>query len=151
MANVDDYSGSARLLPATTLRNVLWTRILGHILAYRESLAQERQVSVCYSIFFQIAHSLLILHILRCLGSADRASGGERCPSVRESPAEAAIEARAKVIAAEGGHKASRALNHAAEVIIDKPAALHVTIYLLQLRTVQWSCFPAALSANTGQ
>ena len=42
--------------------------------------------------------------------------------------AEAAREARAKVIAAEGEHKASRALKHAAEVITDSPAALQVTI-----------------------
>ena len=40
--------------------------------------------------------------------------------------AEAARNARAKVIAAEGEHKASRALKHAAEVIIDSPAALQV-------------------------
>ena len=40
--------------------------------------------------------------------------------------AEAAREARAKVIAAEGEHKASRALRHAAEVIADSPAALQV-------------------------
>ena len=42
--------------------------------------------------------------------------------------AEAAREARAKVIAAEGEHKASKALKHAAEVIIDSPAALQVKI-----------------------
>ena len=40
--------------------------------------------------------------------------------------AEAAREARAKVIAAEGEHKASRALRQAAEVIMDSPAALQV-------------------------
>ena len=40
--------------------------------------------------------------------------------------AEAAREARAKVIAAEGEHKASRALRHAAEIITDNPAALQV-------------------------
>ena len=40
--------------------------------------------------------------------------------------AEAAREARAKVIAAEGEHKASKALRHAAEVIVDNPAALQV-------------------------
>jgi hypothetical protein len=44
VANVDDYSGSARLLAATTLRNVLGTRNLGDILADRESIAQEMQV-----------------------------------------------------------------------------------------------------------
>ena len=42
--------------------------------------------------------------------------------------AEAAREARAKVIAAEGEHKASRALKHAAEVITDSPAALQVSL-----------------------
>ena len=43
--------------------------------------------------------------------------------------AEAARNARAKVIAAEGEHKASRALRHAAEVIVDSPAALQVLPY----------------------
>ena len=44
VTNVDDYSSSARLLAATTLRNVLGTRNLGDILADRESIAQEMQV-----------------------------------------------------------------------------------------------------------
>merc|ERR1719430_2848299 len=41
VANVDDYSGSARLLAATTLRNVLGTLTLGDILCQRESIANE--------------------------------------------------------------------------------------------------------------
>lgn len=48
--------------------------------------------------------------------------------------AEAAREARAKVIAAEGEQKASRALREASEVIGDSPAAL-------QLRYLQVSFF----------
>jgi erythrocyte band 7 integral membrane protein len=40
--------------------------------------------------------------------------------------AEAARDARAKVIAAEGEHAASRSLRMAAEVITDSPAALQV-------------------------
>ena len=44
MANVDDYSGSARLLAATTLRNVLGTMNLGEILSQRESIAREMRV-----------------------------------------------------------------------------------------------------------
>ena len=44
VANVDDYSGSARLLAATTLRNVLGTMNLGEILSQRESIAQEMRV-----------------------------------------------------------------------------------------------------------
>ena len=45
--------------------------------------------------------------------------------------AEAARDARAKVIAAEGEHKASRALRHAADVITDNQAALQVKDLLL--------------------
>ena len=40
--------------------------------------------------------------------------------------AEAARNARAQVIAAEGEDKASRALRHASEVLMDSPAALQV-------------------------
>ena len=45
--NVDDYSGSARLLAATTLRNVLGTKNLGDILSDRESIASDMQVQLC--------------------------------------------------------------------------------------------------------
>ena len=44
VANVDDYSGSARLLAATTLRNVLGTLSLGDILSQRETIAKEMKV-----------------------------------------------------------------------------------------------------------
>ena len=43
VANVDDYSGSSRLLAATTLRNVLGTKNLGDILSEREIIANEMQ------------------------------------------------------------------------------------------------------------
>ena len=43
VANVDDYGGSARLLAATTLRNVLGTKNLGDILSEREIIANEMQ------------------------------------------------------------------------------------------------------------
>merc|ERR1719327_2399426 len=43
VANVDDYASSAKLLAATTLRNVLGTRNLGDILSERESIAQEME------------------------------------------------------------------------------------------------------------
>ena len=60
--------------------------------------------------------------------------------------AEAAREARAKVIAAEGEHKASRALRHAAEVIDESPAAL-------QVKTINWimnlPCTAAEISASS--
>ena len=50
----------------------------------------------------------------------------EQLQRAMAAEAEAAREARAKVIAAEGEHKASRALRHAAEVISEDPAALQV-------------------------
>lgn len=49
--------------------------------------------------------------------------------------AEAAREARAKVITAEGEHKASRALKEAAEVINESPIALQLR-YLQTLTTI---------------
>ena len=50
----------------------------------------------------------------------------EQLQRAMAAEAEAAREARAKVIAAEGEHKASRSLRLAAEVIADSPAALQV-------------------------
>ena len=52
----------------------------------------------------------------------------EQLQRAMAAEAEAAREARAKVIAAEGEHKASRSLRLAAEVIVDSPAALQVNI-----------------------
>ena len=61
---MDDYSGSARLLAATTLRNVLGTRNLGDILSDRESIAHEMQViwNICridMLIIDQLSHKIL--------------------------------------------------------------------------------------------
>ena len=70
----------------------------------------------------------------------------EQLQRAMAAEAEAAREARAKVIAAEGEHKASRALRQAAEVIMDSPAALQarfisisffIIIGLFQLRYLQ--------------
>ena len=57
--------------------------------------------------------------------------------------AEAAREARAKVIAAEGEQKASKALREAAEVISQSPSALQVSMSSLHvLYTVDtWPSF----------
>ena len=56
----------------------------------------------------------------------------EQLQRAMAAEAEAAREARAKVIAAEGEHRASRALKHAAEVIVDSPAALQVSFTFLK-------------------
>ena len=72
----------------------------------------------------------------------------EQLQRAMAAEAEAAREARAKVIAAEGEHKASRALRHAAEVIADSPAALQV-MYLIKSFVNSYSPFSVALSPNT--
>ena len=54
-----------------------------------------------------------------------------RVPEQLQRAMAAEAEARAKVIAAEGEHKASRALRLAAENITDSPAALRVKKWLL--------------------
>jgi len=127
VANVDDYSGSARLLAATTLRNVLGTRNLGDILADRESIAQEMQSSLeSATAAWGVQVERVEVKDVRVPENLQRAMAAE---------AEAAREARAKVIAAEGEHKASRALRHAAEVIIENPAALQLR-YLQTLSSI---------------
>ena len=60
VTNVDDYSGSARLLAATTLRNVLGTRNLGDILSDRESIAHAMQV-FCNDDVIVFIHVLCLL------------------------------------------------------------------------------------------
>ena len=120
VANVDDYGGSARLLAATTLRNILGTKTLGDILSERETIAHDMQVSL------DEATDPWGVYIERVEVKDVRVP--EQLQRAMAAEAEAAREARAKVIAAEGEHKASRALRHAAEVIRDSPAALQVMI-----------------------
>ena len=118
VSNVDDYSGSARLLAATTLRNVLGTKSLGDILSERESIASEMQELLHEGTEpWGVMVERVEVKDVRVPEQLQRAMAAE---------AEAAREARAKVIAAEGEHKASRALRHAAEVINESPAALQV-------------------------
>lgn len=71
--------------------------------------------------------------------STDKYSKDVRLPvqlqRAMAAEAEASREARAKVIAAEGEQKASRALREASEVIGDSPAALQLR-YLQTLNTI---------------
>jgi len=127
VANVDDYSGSSRLLAATTLRNVLGTKNLGDILSERESIASEMQDLMHEATDpWGVQVERVEVKDVRVPEQLMRAMAAE---------AEAAREARAKVIAAEGEHKASRALRQAAEVIVDSPAALQLR-YLQTLNSI---------------
>ena len=60
--------------------------------------------------------------------------------------AEAAREARAKVIAAEGEHKSSRALMHAAQNIVKCPAALQVIHFAHWLNVIMMIFFSFDIS-----
>ena len=100
-------------------------------------------VNLCLNLYFLFSKSGDMLHIFLFVQSTlDEATDPwgvqvervevkdvrvpEQLQRAMAAEAEAAREARAKVIAAEGEHKASRALRHAAEVIVDSPAALQV-------------------------
>merc|ERR1719400_2251049 len=94
VANVDDYSGSARLLAATTLRNVLGTMNLGEILSQRESIAREMRETLDEATEpWGVKVERVEVKDVRVPAQLMRAMAAE---------AEAAREARAKVIAAEG-------------------------------------------------
>ena len=118
VANVDDYASSAKLLAATTLRNILGTKTLADILSERETIAHDMQVSLDEATEpWGVKVERVEVKDVRVPEQLQRAMAAE---------AEAAREARAKVIAAEGEHKASRALKHAADIITESPGALQL-------------------------
>merc|ERR1719464_2089123 len=118
VSNVDDYTSSARLLAATTLRNVLGTKSLKEILSDRENIAREMQ-----ELLFEATEPWGV-QVERVEVKDVRVP--EQLMRAMAAEAEAARNARAKVIAAEGEHKASRALRHAAEVTMENPGALQL-------------------------
>ena len=118
VANVDDYNVSTRSLAAATLRNILGTRNLGEILSERDSIAMELKIGLDSATTpWGVLVERVEVKDVRVPEQLQRAMAAE---------AEAAREARAKVIAAEGEHKASRALKHAADIINESPGALQL-------------------------
>jgi len=127
VCNVSDFSHSTRLLAATTLRNVLGTKNLAEILSERESISHNMQNSLDEATDpWGVKVERVEIKDVRLPVQLQRAMAAE---------AEAAREARAKVIAAEGEHRASRSLKEAAEVINESPAALQLR-YLQTLQTI---------------
>ncbi|KAK4316929.1 hypothetical protein Pmani_011956 [Petrolisthes manimaculis] len=116
VTQIQNFSHSTRLLAATTLRNVLGTRNLAEILSERESISATMQSSLDDATDpWGVKVERVEIKDVRLPVQLQRAMAAE---------AEAAREARAKVIAAEGEQRASRALKEAAEVINESPAAL---------------------------
>ena len=142
IANVDDYRESARLLAATTLRNVLGTKNLGAILSGRDSIAKEMQELLIEATEpWGVVVERVEVKDVRVPEQLMRAMAAE---------AEADREAKAKIIAAEGEYKASKAMRQAADIISENPAALQVcqsffTVLLLTRKT------SVALSSNPEQ
>merc|ERR1719460_58115 len=118
VCNVENASSSTKLLASTTLRNILGTKTLQEILSDRESTAetilqQLDEVTDPWGIKVEKVE----VKDVRLPQDLQRAMAAE---------AEASREARAKVIAAEGEQKASRALKEASDIITESPAALQL-------------------------
>ncbi|CAF0822199.1 unnamed protein product [Rotaria sordida] len=118
VANVEHAQESTRLLAQTSLRNVLGTRLLSELLSDRGAVSNS---------------------IRECLDEATDNWGIKverveikdvRLPQMLQrimaAEAEAAREARAKIIASEGEFKASRALKEAADILSQSPCALQL-------------------------
>ncbi|CAG7817744.1 unnamed protein product, partial [Allacma fusca] len=102
IANVANAHQSTRLLAQTTLRNILGTKNLHEILSEREGISASMQGSLDIATeSWGIKVERVEIKDVRLPVQLQRAMAAE---------AEAAREARAKVIAAEGEQKASRAL-----------------------------------------
>jgi len=127
VANVENAHHSTRLLAQTSLRNILGTKNLHEILSDRDSISMAMQTILDEATTaWGIKVERVEIKDARLPEQLQRAMAAE---------AEAAREARAKVIAAEGEKKASRALRDASEIISESPAALQLR-YLQTLNSI---------------
>ncbi|XP_078786748.1 stomatin-like isoform X3 [Oryzias latipes] len=127
VANVTNANYSTRLLAQTTLRNVLGTKNLAEVLSDREGIAHSMQSNLDEATDnWGIKVERVEIKDVKLPHQLQRAMAAE---------AEAAREARAKVIAAEGEMNASRALKEASLVIAESPSALQLR-YLQTLSTI---------------
>ncbi|XP_028827256.1 stomatin [Denticeps clupeoides] len=127
VANISNAHAATRLLAQTTLRNVLGTKNLSEILSDREEIAHSMQTTLDDATdAWGIKVERVEIKDVKLPLQLQRAMAAE---------AEAAREARAKVIAAEGEMNASRALKEASLVIAESPSALHLR-YLQTLNTI---------------
>merc|ERR1719288_198138 len=125
VANVENAHHSTRLLAQTTLKNILGTKNLHEILSDRESISGSMQTVLDEATEpWGIKVERVEIKDCRLPVQLQRAMAAE---------AEAAREARAKVIAADGEMKASKSLKEASDVISESPSAL--TLRFLQTLT----------------
>ncbi|XP_056904793.1 stomatin (EPB72)-like 3a [Takifugu flavidus] len=127
VANVSNAHTSTRLLAQTTLRNVLGTKNLAELLSDREGISHSMQEALDDATdAWGIKVERVEIKDVKLPQQLQRAMAAE---------AEASREARAKIIAAEGEMKASRALKEASLVIAESPSALQLR-YLQSLNSI---------------
>eukprot|EP00095_Tigriopus_kingsejongensis_P009972 maker-scaffold17_size721972-snap-gene-4.16 protein:Tk09972 transcript:maker-scaffold17_size721972-snap-gene-4.16-mRNA-1 annotation:"hypothetical protein DAPPUDRAFT_313426" len=127
VANVENAHHSTRLLAQTTLRNILGTKNLHEILSDRESISGSMQTVLDEATTaWGIKVERVEIKDARLPVQLQRAMAAE---------AEAAREARAKVIAAEGEQKASQALKEASIILSQSSSALQLR-YLQTLNSI---------------
>ncbi|CAC5411606.1 STOM [Mytilus coruscus] len=127
VCNVENADSSTRLLAATTLRNVLGTKNMSELLTERDSIAHQMQSILDESTDpWGIKVERVEIKDVRLPVQLQRAMAAE---------AEASREARAKVLAAEGEQRASRALKEAADIMAQSPAAIQLR-YLQTLNSI---------------
>merc|ERR1712152_14323 len=124
---VSDYSKATRLMSATTLRNILGTKTLSELLSDRDTIAKDLKGMIDTATDpWGIDIERVEVKDVRLPQNLQRAIAAE---------AEATRDARAKVIAAEGEQKASKALKEASDIISESPAALQLR-YLQTLASI---------------
>ncbi|CAB4056838.1 STOM [Lepeophtheirus salmonis] len=127
VANVENAHHSTRLLAQTTLRNILGTKNLHEILSDRESISMSMQAALDEATEpWGIKVERVEIKDARLPEQLQRAMAAE---------AEASREARAKVIAADGEKRASKALREASIIIEQSPSALQLR-YLQTLNSI---------------
>ena len=122
-------------------RNVLGTKTLCGILSERDSIATDMQTTLDEATEpWGVKVERVEVKDVRLPKNLQRAMAAE---------AEATREAQAKIIAAEGEHKASRSLKHAAEVLGDNNAAMQVKyVGMSCVASISGLVFIASISSN---
>jgi len=116
--NVENASESTKLLAQTTLRNILGTRTLAGILSERDAISGEMLTILDEATDpWGIKVERVEVKDVRLPQQLQRAMAAE---------AEAARDAKAKIIAAEGEMNASKSLKEAADVIASSGSALQL-------------------------
>ena len=118
VCNVANCNQSTKLLATTSLRSILGTKTLAEVLSERDSIADGLKAMIDEATdHWGICIQRVEVKDVRLPKNLQRAMAAE---------AEATREARAKVIAAEGEQKASKALKEASDIISQSPAALQL-------------------------